>query len=94
MQTPLPTWEDIAWLREQWGGPFMLKGLMRVDDARRAVDARHRDLGAVLDIIGSGIDSALLGRGHSSVQDLSPADLVNPDGFYRDLGAGPGLTQP
>ena len=39
MQTPLPTWEDIAWLREQWGGPFMLKGVMRVDDAKRAVDA-------------------------------------------------------
>src|SRR3954471_15829680 len=39
MQTPLPTWEDVAWLREQWGGPFMLKGVMRVDDARRAVDA-------------------------------------------------------
>ena len=27
------------WLREQWGGPFMLKGVMRVDDAKRAVDA-------------------------------------------------------
>ena len=39
MQTPLPTWEDVKWLREQWGGPFMLKGVMRVDDARRAVDA-------------------------------------------------------
>ena len=39
MQTPLPTWDDVAWLREQWGGPFMLKGVTRVDDARRAVDA-------------------------------------------------------
>jgi L-lactate dehydrogenase (cytochrome)/glycolate oxidase len=39
MQTPLPTWDDVAWLREQWGGPFMLKGVMRVDDAKRAVDA-------------------------------------------------------
>ena len=39
MGTPLPTWEDVAWLREQWGGPFMLKGVMRVDDAERAVDA-------------------------------------------------------
>ena len=39
MQTPLPTWDDVAWLREQWGGPFMLKGITRVDDARRAVDA-------------------------------------------------------
>ncbi|WP_322544759.1 pre-mycofactocin synthase MftD [Rhodococcoides fascians] len=38
MSTPLPTWEDIAWLREQWDGPFMLKGISRVDDARRAVD--------------------------------------------------------
>ncbi|MDH6244816.1 pre-mycofactocin synthase MftD [Mycobacterium sp. OTB74] len=39
MGTPAPTWEDIAWLRELWGGPFMLKGIVRVDDAKRAVDA-------------------------------------------------------
>ncbi|WP_046731307.1 pre-mycofactocin synthase MftD [Streptomyces humi] len=39
MQTPPPTWEDIAWLRTEWGGPFLLKGVSRVDDARRAVDA-------------------------------------------------------
>jgi pre-mycofactocin synthase len=160
MQTALPTWDDIAWLREQWGGPFMLKGVMRVDDASRAVDAgvtaisvsnhggnnldgtpapiralpaiadavggeveivldggirRGSDvvkalaLGAravmlgraylwglaaggqagvenVLDIMRSGIDSALLGLGHSSVQDLSPADLIVSEGFWRDLG--------
>ncbi|TFV57623.1 mycofactocin system-associated heme/flavin dehydrogenase [Mycobacterium sp. PS03-16] len=163
MQTPLPTWSDIAWLREQWGGPFMLKGVMRVDDARRAVAAgvsaisvsnhggnnldgtpapiralpsiaaavgdeveivldggirRGSDvvkalaLGAravmigraylwglaaggqagvenVLDIMRGGIDSALLGLGHSSVQDLGPADLVIPDGFTRHLGEQP-----
>lgn len=160
MQTPLPTWDDIAWLREQWGGPFMLKGVMRVDDARRAVDAgvttisvsnhggnnldgtpasiralpaiaeavgdqieivldggirRGSDvvkalaLGAravmigraylwglaaggqagvenVLDIMRGGIDSALLGLGHTSVHDLGPVDLVVPSGFRRDLG--------
>ncbi|MGB8407946.1 MAG: pre-mycofactocin synthase MftD [Mycobacterium sp.] len=39
MGTPAPTWEDIAWLRDLWGGPFMLKGIVRVDDAKRAVDA-------------------------------------------------------
>lgn len=39
MQTPPPTWADVAWLRAQWDGPFMLKGVMRPDDARRAVDA-------------------------------------------------------
>jgi heme/flavin dehydrogenase (mycofactocin system) len=38
-QTPMPTWDDVAWLREQWDGPFMLKGVMHVDDAKRAVDA-------------------------------------------------------
>ena len=39
MQTPPPSWDDVAWLREQWGGPFMLKGVSRLDDAKRAVDA-------------------------------------------------------
>ncbi|WP_345025693.1 alpha-hydroxy-acid oxidizing protein, partial [Actinomadura keratinilytica] len=39
MQTPPPSWDDVRWLREQWDGPFMLKGVCRVDDARRAVDA-------------------------------------------------------
>ncbi|WP_172650369.1 pre-mycofactocin synthase MftD [Rhodococcus opacus] len=161
MQTPLPTWDDIAWLREQWGGPFMLKGVMRVDDAKRAVDAgvtaisvsnhggnnldgtpapiralpaiaeavgdqvevlldggirRGSDvvkavaLGAravmigraylwglsangqagvenVLDVLRGGIDSALLGLGHSNIHDLTPSDVVIPPGFARVLGA-------
>ena len=39
MQTPPPSWEDVAWLREQWGDAFMLKGITRIDDAKRAVDA-------------------------------------------------------
>ena len=160
MGTPPPTWEDIAWLREQWGGPFMLKGVMRVDDAKRAVDVgvsaisvsnhggnnldgtpasiralpavaaavgdqvevlldggirRGSDvvkavaLGAravmigraylwglaaggqagvenVLDILHGGIDSALMGLGHSSVHDLRPADILMPAGFGRALG--------
>jgi L-lactate dehydrogenase (cytochrome) len=36
--TPLPTWDDLAWLRETWGGPLLLKGIYHPDDARRAVD--------------------------------------------------------
>jgi L-lactate dehydrogenase (cytochrome)/glycolate oxidase len=39
MMTDPPSWDDVAWLREEWGGPFMLKGICRVDDARKAVDA-------------------------------------------------------
>jgi heme/flavin dehydrogenase (mycofactocin system) len=38
MQTPLPTWDDLRWLRSQYDGPLMLKGIMRVDDARNAVN--------------------------------------------------------
>ncbi|AFC45563.1 MULTISPECIES: pre-mycofactocin synthase MftD [Mycobacterium] len=163
MGTPPPTWEDIAWLRELWGGPFMLKGVIRVDDAKRAVDAgvsaisvsnhggnnldgtpasiralpaiaaavgdqvevlldggirRGSDvvkavaLGAravmigraylwglaaagqpgvenVLDILRGGIDSALMGLGHSSIHDLGPGDILVPPGFTRALGVPP-----
>ena len=162
MMTPPPSWDDVAWLREQWDGPVMLKGICRVDDARAARDAgctaisvsnhggnnldgtpapirtlpaiaeavgsdvevlldggirRGSDvvkavaLGAkavligraylwglaangqagvenVLDILRGGIDSALLGMGHSSVHDLGPDDIVIPDGFTRALGTG------
>src|SRR4051812_3779179 len=36
MGTPPPSWEDVAWLRSLWDGPFMVKGIVRVGDARRA----------------------------------------------------------
>jgi heme/flavin dehydrogenase (mycofactocin system) len=36
--TPPVTWDDLAWLREQWGGEFMVKGITHPDDARHAVD--------------------------------------------------------
>lgn len=160
MSTPPPTWDDVAWLREEWGGPFMLKGVSRIDDARRAVDAgvtaisvsnhggnnldstpasirmlpgiaeavgsqvevlldggirRGGDvakalaLGAravmigraylwglaangqagvenVLDILRGGLDSAVLGLGHASIDELSPADFAMPATFRRDFG--------
>jgi pre-mycofactocin synthase len=160
MGTPPPSWEDVAWLRSQWGGPFMLKGVTRIDDAKRAVDcgvtaisvsnhggnnldgtpatirllpdiaravgdqvevlldggirrggdvAKALALGAravligraylwglaangqagvenVLDLLRSGLDSCLLGLGHSSIAELSPDDLVIPAGFTRRLG--------
>ncbi|MGD6756916.1 pre-mycofactocin synthase MftD [Streptomyces sp. BH105] len=160
MQTPPPTWDDVEWLRKEWGGPFLLKGVSRVDDAKRAVDAgvsaisvsnhggnnldttpatirllpsiaeavgadievlldggvrRGGDvakalaLGAravligraylwglaangqagvenVLDILRGGLDSAVLGLGHASVDELGPDDLVIPDGFTRAIG--------
>ena len=35
---PTMTWRDAEALRAKWGGPFCLKGVMSVADARRAVD--------------------------------------------------------
>jgi len=32
------TWNDVAWLVEQWNGPLIIKGLQSPADARRAVD--------------------------------------------------------
>lgn len=160
MQTPPATWDDIAWFVEQWGGPIMLKGICRVDDAKRAVDCgftaisvsnhggnnldstpasirclppiadavgdqieilldggirRGSDvvkavaLGAravmigraylwglaangqagvenVLDVLRMGIDSTMYGLGRASVHDLTPDDVIVPDGFTRALG--------
>ncbi len=167
MQTPLPTWDDIAWVCSEWDGHVMLKGVGRVDDAKRAVDAgvtaisvsnhggnnldttpapirslpavaaavgdqvdvvldggirRGSDvvkalaLGAkavmigraylwglaangqagvenVLDILRSGIDSALLGIGHDNIADLNPQDIVIPAGFLPSRGL-PGPDSP
>lgn len=159
-QTPPPTWEDIQWLRNEWGGKFMLKGVTRLDDAKRAVDigvdaisvsnhggnnldttpaairclspiadavgdqvevlldggvrrggdvAKALAFGAravligraylwglgangqagvenVLDLLRMGLDSALLGLGHSSISELSRRDLLIPEGFDAVLG--------
>lgn len=32
------TWDDAAWLAEQWQGPFVIKGLQSPGDAKRALD--------------------------------------------------------
>lgn len=168
MSTPPATWDDVAWLREEWGGPFMLKGITRLDDAKRAVDtgvtaisvsnhggnnldttpasirmlpgiadavgdqvevlldggirrggdvAKALALGAravmigraylwglaangqagvenVFDVLRGGLDSAVLGLGHSSIDELSPADFYMPPSFRRDLGTGAAAEKP
>ena len=34
---PQLSWDDIAWIKERWGGPVILKGIMDPEDARSAV---------------------------------------------------------
>jgi isopentenyl diphosphate isomerase/L-lactate dehydrogenase-like FMN-dependent dehydrogenase len=35
---PALCWRDVAWLREIWNGPLILKGILHPDDARVAID--------------------------------------------------------
>ena len=58
MGTPPPTWEDVAWLRTQFDGPFMVKGIHRADEARRAVEAGATAI-SVSNHGGNNIDGAI-----------------------------------
>lgn len=64
------SWEDLAWMREQWDGPFAVKGLIAVEDMRAAADAgvsavilsnqgaRHFDTApATLDLLPAVVDA-------------------------------------
>ena len=35
---PTVTWDDIAWIREIWKGNLIVKGVMEVEDAQKAVE--------------------------------------------------------
>lgn len=34
---PTLSWDDVAWIKEQWGGKLILKGILDVEDAKLAV---------------------------------------------------------
>jgi L-lactate dehydrogenase (cytochrome) len=36
---PAISWKDIDWIRQQWDGPLIIKGILDADDARAAADA-------------------------------------------------------
>jgi L-lactate dehydrogenase (cytochrome) len=36
---PSVTWDDVAWVRENWNGRLVVKGVLDPEDARRAADA-------------------------------------------------------
>jgi L-lactate dehydrogenase (cytochrome) len=33
------TWQDVAWVRKQWPGPLIIKGILDPDDAKAAADS-------------------------------------------------------
>jgi L-lactate dehydrogenase (cytochrome) len=36
---PSVSWKDVEWLRQRWGGPLIIKGILDPDDARQAAKA-------------------------------------------------------
>jgi len=72
MRTPPPTWDDVAWMVETWGGPFMLKGVIRVDDAKRAVD--------------SGVTAISVSNHGGNNLDGTPASIRALPGIVRSVG--------
>ena len=38
LMRPEMSWDDFAWIRDQWQGPVYIKGILDADDAERAVD--------------------------------------------------------
>ncbi len=36
---PRLDWSDVEWIKQRWGGKLILKGVMDVEDARRAADS-------------------------------------------------------
>jgi L-lactate dehydrogenase (cytochrome) len=72
MMTAPPTWEDLAWLREEWGGPLMLKGVTHPDDARRAVSI--------------GCDAISVSNHGGNNLDGTPATIRNLPGVVAAVG--------
>jgi L-lactate dehydrogenase (cytochrome) len=63
---PALSWDDVTWLREQWSGPIVLKGIQTVADARIAAS--------------EGVDAIALSNHGGRQLDSAPAilDLVAP----------------
>lgn len=38
LEQSMTSWRDLAWIRDAWQGPIVVKGVHTSDDARRAVD--------------------------------------------------------
>ncbi|MDO9414905.1 alpha-hydroxy acid oxidase [Pararhizobium sp.] len=36
---PRLSWADVAWIKERWGGPLILKGILDVEDAKMAAES-------------------------------------------------------
>ncbi len=81
---PSIKWDDLAWVRSQWPGPIIIKGILDPEDAREAV--RHGADGVIVSNHGGRqLDGALsTARALPAVADAVGADtVVLADGGVR-----------
>ena len=70
---PGVTWRDIEWLRGQWQGRLLLKGILEVDDARTAV--------------ASGADGIVVSNHGGRQLDAAPASITALPAIARAVGS-------
>lgn len=72
-----PTWDDVAWLRDEVGVPLLLKGVLHPDDAVRAV--------------AQGCDGLVVSNHGGRVLDGAPASLLALPRILEAAGGAPVL---
>ena len=71
---PSLNWDDIEWIKERWGGPLILKGIMDPLDARHALD--------------SGADALIVSNHGGRQLDGAPATLEVLPTIVAEVGDG------
>jgi L-lactate dehydrogenase (cytochrome) len=69
---PSVTWEDIAWVRENWRGRLVVKGVLDPEDARRAADM--------------GVDGVVVSNHGGRQLDSVPSTVVALPGVLDAIG--------
>jgi L-lactate dehydrogenase (cytochrome) len=80
---PSLNWEDIAWIRKQWGGKLILKGIQDVEDAKLALNV-GADAIVVSNHGGRQLDGAV-----SSIEALPP--IVDAVGQHIEIHMDGGI---
>ena len=69
---PSLTWDDMAWMIREWGGPFAIKGILSVEDARRAAE--------------TGVSAVILSNHGGRQLDHAPSPISVLPGIVDALG--------
>jgi L-lactate dehydrogenase (cytochrome) len=73
MFDPTVTYDDLSWIRDQWGGRLVVKGVQTLDDARR--------------LAGLGVDAIVLSNHGGRQLDRAPVPFHLLPDVVREVGA-------